>query len=171
MNLQFYLEKLFASYEFEKFKKENPNSYFASGFLVIDKENPSGNKVHIDYFNSETKKMFSFQLENDCQVVPVEQVPEEPLEKISDNIDFSFKKIEKLIVEKMKEENVKNKIQRILLSLQKKNKKNFLLGTVFISNLGMLKINIDLDEMDLVSFEKKNFMDMFKIVKRRKNEN
>jgi len=37
------------------------------------------------------------------------------------------------------------KIQKILLSLQKIDKKDFLIGTVFISGLGMIKVKIDLD--------------------------
>ncbi|MGD9276411.1 MAG: hypothetical protein PVJ67_04510 [Candidatus Pacearchaeota archaeon] len=166
MNLQFYLEKLFTSLEFEEFRRENPDSYFASGFVVIDKEGKEKDKVHIDYFIESTKKMFSFQLENDCEKVPIEQMPEIAPIKINDNVDFDFSKIEEMILEKMENENVKSKVQRILLSLQNKDKKNFLIGTVFISNLAMLKITIDLEEEKIIDFEKKSFMDMFKVLRK-----
>lgn len=171
MNLQFYLEKLFASGKFQSFAKENPSAYFCSGFFSIDKEN-KGNKTHIDYIIPETKKIFSFQLENEVVVVPVEQVGENQKEgqivlgKIADNIDFDFEEIEKMIVEKMNEQEVKSKIQKILLSLQKIDKKNFLVGTIFISGLGMIKIKVDLEEKKIVEFEKKSFFDMMKIVKK-----
>ncbi len=123
--------------------------------------------------------------------IPVEQIGDNPkegqvvLEKISDNIDFDFEEIEKMIVDKMKEQEIKSKIQKILLSLQKINtlkgtpnraqepakqasKKDFLVGTIFISGLGMIKIKIDLEEKNIVEFEKKSFFDMMKIVRKKK---
>ena len=107
MNFQFYLEKLFVSKEFENFKKEKPEAYFFSGFFVI--EGDKANKVHIDYFNPETRKMFSFQLESDCQVVPIEQVCEENPVKILDNVDFNFEEIRKMIVDRASSDLIKNK--------------------------------------------------------------
>ena len=165
MNLQFYLEKLFASEKFQGFVKENPSAYFCSGFFAIDKED-KGNKIHIDYIIPETKKIFSFQLENEVEVVPVEQNGES-LEKLPGNIDFNFEEIEKMIVEKMEEQEIKSKIQKILLSLQKIDKNDFLVGTIFISGLGMIKIKVDLGEMKIVEFEKKSFFDMMKIVRKK----
>ena len=165
MNLQFYLEKLFASEKFQSFMKENPSAYFCSGFFLIDKEK-GNNKIHIDYIIPETKKIFSFQLENEVEVVPVEQNGES-LEKLPDNIDFNFEEIEKMIVEKMEEQEIKSKIQKILLSLQKIDKNDFLVGTIFISGLGMIKIKVDLGEMKIVEFEKKSFFDMMKIVRKK----
>ncbi|MBS3094584.1 hypothetical protein J4474_02870 [Candidatus Pacearchaeota archaeon] len=180
MNLQFYLEKLFTSKEFENFKKENPDAYLCSGFVVIDNETKgkNANKVHLDYFIPSTKKMFSFQLEKDCEVVPVEHFSEEPPAKMLDNIDFEFEEIEKMIEEKMQKEGITSKIQKILLSLQGKDKNHFLLGTVFISALGMIKIRIDLEDghrsvypqnrnsgAKMVDFEKKSLFDIIKRVK------
>lgn len=186
MNLQFYLEKLFASEKFQNFIKKNPSAYFCSGFFSIDKEN-KGNKIHIDYIIPETKKIFSFQVsapkglpsgdedinpEGKVDVIPVEQIGDEFLKQLSDNIDFDFEEIEKMIVEKMDEQKIKSKIQKILLSLQKidtlkgTSGKIFLVGTVFISGLGMIKIKIDLEENKIVEFEKKSFFDMMKIVKK-----
>jgi len=181
MNIQFYLEKLFASEKFQNFVEENPSAYFCSGFFSIDRqrENPlttsskrgqskedKGNKIHIDYIIPETKKIFSFQLENEVNVVPVEQSGDNILAKIPDNIDFNFEEIEKIIVKKMEEQEIKNKIQKTLLSLQKIDKKDFLVGTIFISGLGMIKIKIDLGEMKIIEFEKKSFFDMMKIVRK-----
>lgn len=165
MNLQFYLEKLFCSNEFEKFKKEKPEAYFCSGFFAIDKSS-NGNKFHIDYFNPETNKMFSFQLEDGCELVPIEQVPEEAPVKISDNVEVDFDKIEKMIEERIEKEKIKTKIQKILLSLQKKDGKNFILGTIFISGLGMLRVKIDLEKNEIIDFEKKSFFDMMKVIKK-----
>lgn len=169
MNLQFYLEKLSESEKFKEFMKENPKAYFCSGFFAIDKQE-KGDKIHLDYFVPESKKMFSFQLENEVEMVPVEQMPEKELEKIPDSLDFDFKEIENLIEERMEKEKIKNKVQKILLSLQKGEGKLFLLGTVFISGLGMIKIRIDLEEKKILDFEKKSFFDMMKIVKKKDSD-
>lgn len=167
-NFQFYLEKLYDSKDFQRFLEENKDAYLCSCFFVIDKEK-ADNKQHLDYFLPNDKKMFSFKIESGCERVPVENFGDKIPEKISDNYNFSFEYIEKLVEEKMEAENVKNKIQKILLSLQSFEGKEFLLGTVFISAMGMIKIKIDLNEMKIVNFEKKSFMNMFKIVKNKKN--
>lgn len=165
MNLQFYLEKLFVSENFENFKKENPEAYFCSGFFSIEGEKGKNN-LHIDYFNPETKKMFSFQLESDCQVVPIDQVPEKDPVKIPDNIELDFDKIREMVLKEMESKKINKKIQKMLFSLQHKDGKNFLIGTIFISGLGLLKIKFDLEENKITDFEKKSFFDMMKIIKK-----
>ena len=89
MKLQFYLEKLQASESFEKFMKENPKAFLCSGFIVIDKEGKD-NKQHFDFFIPKEKKIFSFQLEEDCKKVEVERIDDKTPEKISLDCDFDF---------------------------------------------------------------------------------
>lgn len=170
MKLQFYFEKLFESPAFQKFKKENPEAFLAGGFVAIDKEGKgAGDRIHLDYFVPENKKLFSFQLEGpNTERVPVEQVPEH-VSKISDNIDFDFQEIELMILDKMTEENIKKEVQKILLSLQNVDGRNYLIGTVFITGLGMIKINIDLEEMKITEFKQKSFLDMMNVFKKEKD--
>jgi len=165
-NFQFYLEKLYDSEDFQKFIEENKNAYLCSCFFVIDKEKDD-NKQHFDYFIPTEKKMFSFQVDKGGAQIPVENFDDKVPEKVSDNHNFDLKEIGRLISERMEKEGVKNKIQKILLSLQKVDGKEALLGTVFISALGMIKVRIDLDEMKVEEFEKKSFLDMLKIVKKK----
>ena len=164
MNLQFYFEKVYNSEEFEEFKKENPSAFLCSGFFVLDKEG-NDNKQHFDFFIPEDKKIFSFQIEKGIEKVPIEMVDEKIPSKVSDNVDFDFLEIEKMIESRMFDEKIKNKIQKILFSLQNIEGKNFLVGTVFISGLGLLKVNIDIDEKKITDFEKKSFFDMLKVSK------
>jgi len=166
MNFQFYLEKLYHSGDFQKFKEENKDAYLCSCFFVNDNEKGE-NKQHFDYFLPKDKKMFSFKIESGCEKVPVELFDDKVPGKISDNYDFSFVEIEKLVLEKMEEEGVKSKIQNILLSLQNFEGKDTLLGTVFISAMGMIKVRIDLNDIKITEFEKKSFMDMFKVIKKK----
>jgi len=168
MNFQFYVEKLFDSGEFQDFIKENADAYPCGGFFVIDRENMKNpdNKNHLDYFVPSTQKMFSFQLEEGAKLVPVENYGDKP-RKIAMNYSFDFEDIEDLIRDKMKEEVVDKKIQKILLSLQKKDGKDYLIGTVFISGMGIVKANIDLSSMKVVEFSKSSFFDMINIMKKK----
>ncbi len=161
MNLKFYLEKLHASEEFKKFLKENPGAFPCSGFFVIDKER-SDNKQHIDYYVPNIKKMFSFQLENEIKLVPVEMIGDKVPEKVLFDCDFDFKKIEQIILNEMIFQGIKNKLQKILLSLQNTEEKDILVGTVFISALGLLKVRISLPETKIIEFEKKSFFDFIR---------
>jgi hypothetical protein len=47
-------------------------------------------------------------------------------------------------------------VQKMLLSLQRKQGKNFIIGTIFLSGLGILKIIYDIEENKITDFEKKN---------------
>ncbi len=166
MNLQFYLEKLNSSNNFKKFIKENPGAFLCSGFFVIDKQGKD-NKQHFDFFVPSEKKIYSFQLENNMQLVPIESKNNTIPKKISMNCDFDFDEIENLISKEKEKHNIKNKTEKILLSLQNKNGKDFLIGTVFISGLGLLKVNIDISENKIIDFEKKSFFDIMNVFKKK----
>ncbi len=166
MNFQFYFEKLMDSEDFKKFVKENKDAFLCSAFFAVDKKG-SDNKQNIDYYVPGLDKMFSFKINNGVELVPVEDYGKgfNP-EKIPDNTDFDFNYIETLIEGEMFEKKIKNKIEKLLLSLQAKDKKVYVLGTIFISGLGLLKVKIDLNEKKVVDFEKMSFFDMVKIVKK-----
>ncbi|MGY4884466.1 MAG: hypothetical protein ACP5NZ_02705 [Nanobdellota archaeon] len=166
MNFQFYFEKMMKSKDFKKFISENKEAFLCSGFFSVDKKG-NDNKQNIDYFVPSLNKMFSFKLNDGVELVPVEDFGENfKPEKIPDNIDFEFEYIEKLIEGEMFEKKITNKIEKSLFSLQAKDKKNYLLGTIFISGLALLKVKIDLDEKRVVEFDKKSFFEMMKIVKK-----
>lgn len=166
MNFQFYFEKLVSSKDFKKFITENKDAFLCSGFFAIDK-NGNDNKQSLDYFVPSLNKMFSFKINDGIELVPVEDYGKEfKPEKIPDNLDFDFNYLETLIEGEMFEKKIKNKIEKLLFSLQSKDKKNYVLGTIFISGLGLLKVKIDLDGKSVVDFEKMSFFDMIKIVKK-----
>lgn len=172
MNIQFYIEKLHNSKEFKEFIKENPEAFACSGFFVVDKEedkNKRDNKFHFDYYIPDKKEMFSFKLEKGVEKALVERFDKKKPEEISIKLDFDLEELEKIILKKMEKEKIQNKIQKIIFSLQKLKGKDFLVGTVFITGLGMIRINIDLKTMKITLFEKKSFFDLMKI-KRKKKE-
>ena len=70
-----------------------------------------------------------------------------------------------MIIDKMQEQAINNRIQKILFSIQTKEKEIFFIGTVFISGFGMIKVNINLSKMEITDFEKSSFFDILKKVK------
>jgi len=164
MNFQFYLEKLYSSAIFKNFMKESPKAYLCSGFFTIDKEGKD-NQIHVDFYIPDTKKMFSFRLEKKIEKIPVEVITKKiPLE-IKPDFNFNFEEIEEMIVNEMKKQDIRTKLQKIIFSLQNIKGKNFLICTIFTSMLGLLKIQIDLKKKKIILFEKKSFFDLMKRVK------
>ena len=163
MNFQFYLEKLQNSSEFKEFVKENPEAYSCSGFFTLDKEG-TDNQRHIDFYLPSEKKIFSFKLqERKVEKIPMQTISEKAPGKINLNVDFIFEDVEKTILEEMKIQNIKQSIQKIMISLQNFKGKEILVCTVFISMLGILRVHIGLegeDKRKVTLFEKKSFFDI-----------
>ena len=170
MKFQFYNEKLINSKEYQKFTKQHPEAFACSGFFILDiLNNGKENKASIDFWLPKEKKMYSFKLDGKTEFVNVENFDPRTPEKLSMNYNFDLKDYEELIREKMSEEMIKGNIQKIIFSLQKLNKKDYLVITVFLNNLGLLKINIDIADNKITHFEKKSFFDMLKVIKKKKD--
>jgi len=166
MNLHFYLEKLHNSDEYQDFMLENPDAYMCSGFFIMDFEKADHQK-HLDFYVPTLKKVFSFKLENGIEKVPIDTFDDRTPKKLFIDYDFDLDEIEKLIKEKMVEEKIKSRIQKILLSLQNSKGKDLLTATVFVSGLGMLKVNINPISKKITDFDKKSFFDMMKIIRKK----
>jgi hypothetical protein len=165
MNLGFYIEKLHSSDEFADFQRENPGAYLCSGFFVIDREK-SDHKIHFDYISPESKKISSFQMENGIRMANLEKMEGAVLEEISHDLELDFDELEEVIWAEMEKNNIKSKIQKIMLSLQKSGGKTFLAGTVFVSALGMIRLSILLPEKKITEFEKKSFFDIVNVFRK-----
>lgn len=182
MNSHFLLEKLESSDEYKRFIKENPKAYLCSGFFIIDMDKNPENKYHFDFYVPENKKTFSFELEkgnlqrvlpnssNSTEVegiklVPLERNDEKVLEKVSMVHHFDFDELKEKTLDEMASRNITNKIQKLIFSLQSKNKEDVLLGTIFVSGFALLKFDFDIKTKKITNFEKKSFFDMMKIVK------
>jgi hypothetical protein len=170
MKFQFYYEKLINSEEYEKFKKDHPDAFACSGFFVLDVLNKGKeNKASLDFWLPKEEKMYSFKIDGKTEFVNVDNFDPRTPEKLSMNYDFDLKDFQKLIEEKMEQEKVKGSMQKILFSLQRLEGKDYLVTTTFLNNFGLLKINIDISKKEITSFEKKSFLDMLKIVKKKKD--
>ncbi len=165
MNFQLCFEKLRHSDEFKEFIKKYPSAFLCSAFFSIDKKG-NDNKQHFDYFIGD--KIISFQLEDNFKKIELENFGGQVPKKVNEKIDFDFKILERMIVDKMQEENIRKDIQKILWSLQRLDEGDFLIGTIFISGLGMVRVKINLKDNKLVDFEKKSLFDIVKVFKNSK---
>jgi hypothetical protein len=166
MNSQFLLEKLENSEEFKKFKEENPDAYLCSGFFTIDMGDDPKNNYHFDFYIPSSKKTFSFELEEGIKLKELERFDEIILEKISMENHFDFDNLKERIMNEMELKHVSNKIQKMIFSMQNKEGKEILMGTIFLSSLGLISTNFDLKNKEMISFEKKSLFDMMKIMKK-----
>lgn len=171
MNLQFYLKKLQSSKEFKKFTKENPNAYLCSGFFIVDKTNVKnpGNKINLDFYSPKDKKTFSFDVKEEIKLIPLEKYKNIP-SRISPECEFNFEDMEKMILDEIDKKNIKTKIQKIIFSLQNLKGKDFLIGAIFISSFGLLKVDIDISGKKITKFEKKSLLDMFRVTDKKKDK-
>jgi hypothetical protein len=166
MKFQFYYEKLINSNEYQKFKKENPDAYPCSGFFVLDREK-NNDTVHFDFWLPKYEKMYSFKMTEPIEFVNVENLDKRPLEKLPMNYTFDLKDYEKMIQKEMEQKTIKGRMKKLLFSLQRFEGKDYLITTVFLSNMALLKVHIDITKNKITHFEKKSFFDMLKIVKKK----
>ena len=166
MNLQSCFNQLHENKDFNEFMKENPSAYLCSGFFTIDKE-ATENQQHLDFFIPGNEKVFSFQMENNGKMKPLDKLDKIIPEKIFFDLDLDFDYIEEIIEDRMKKDGMKDKIKKLIFSLQKIGQKNMLMGTIFISGFGLLKANIDLENNEIIDFERKSFFDMIKVFKKK----
>ncbi|MBS3085596.1 hypothetical protein J4225_02825 [Candidatus Pacearchaeota archaeon] len=166
MNPQFFFEKLHGSSEYESFIKNYPDAFLCSIFFILDFEaNGKGNQYHFDYYVPSQKKMFAFQLEQGIKLVPadiIESAEQKEPSKLKFSFNLSFKEIEGLILNEMAFQSIKNQLQKIIVVLQNADGKNIYFCTVFISNLGLIKAQIDDESKKIIAFEKKSFFDMMR---------
>ncbi len=184
MNFQNYFKELKNSQEYKDFMKENPDAFLAGAFFIIDlKFNGKENHQSLDFYIPKNKEMFSFFInENsetsnkshkvtDFKKSRIDLIDKENIPRIiKEDLDFDIEKISELLQKKVEYEKINNSIQKILFSLQikinVKKDEYFLVGTVFLDKMGLIKFVIDIEEMNFVEFEKKNFFDILRPVKK-----
>ena len=164
MNFQSLLNELLSSEKFKEFKKKNPKVYLCSGFFIIN-EAKELEKKHLDYYAPDSKEAFGFKLESFLEIEKLQKFEKVP-EEIPRTSDFDFGKIRELIDKKLNEEKIKNKITKIIFSLQRLNSKNFLIVNVFLSGLILVNMKISLDNKKIIDFEKKS---IFSFIRNKKS--
>ena len=166
MNLRFYIEKLEHSKEYKTFIKKNKDAYFYSGFFSVDKEGKD-NQVHLDFFIPSSEEVFSFRVDGEIALSPIIIYDEKVPEKISNKLDVDFGFYEDLILKEIENQKIKNKVQKFLFSLQRLDKKNYMIVTCFLSSFGLVKLHVCLKDNTISHFEKKSIFDMVSVFKKK----
>lgn len=171
MNFQFYYEKLADSKEYKEFMEKNPKAYLCSCLFILDREHSGkDNKIHFDFWLPEKKKMASFRVDGKVEFMDVENFETKAFEEVSTDYTFDVEHFEEMIFKKMNEEKINGRIQKLLFSLQRSKGKDFLITTGFLSNLGLLKVNISIEKDKIILFEKRSFFDMMKVVRNKDSQ-
>ena len=166
MNINESYNKILKSKEYRDFMEQNKSAYLCSCFFMLDKENNS-QEIHFDYYIGSEKKMFSFKINSEITLVLLEVFDKRIQEKLNLNKNIELENFEKLIVERMEKENIRESIKKFLYSFQCVKGKNLLLVTVFLSKLALLKVSIDISNIEIMDFEKKSFFDMVNIFRKK----
>ena len=132
-----FLGKMQKSDEFRRFIHKNPDAFLCSGFFVIDNEGKD-NKIHFDYYCPKSRKMFSFEMENEWRKADLEIVNNFVPSELLVNYDITFENLERLIDDKMNESNIKNKVQKMIFSLQAEKTVHGLQGLHFYRQIWVL---------------------------------
>jgi hypothetical protein len=99
MKFQDYYKRLIDSKEYQTFTKENKKAYPCSGLFIIDRQKGKID-VNFDYYLPDTKKIFSFRIDKQIDLVPVENVDPTVPEKLGMNYSFDLATYEKLYSKK-----------------------------------------------------------------------
>lgn len=110
------LRKLKESNEFKNHKKENPDIYLTSAFLMLGED--SQDKWQIDFYSPKKHKITSFIVDKNISVIPSEQIFQKEKKKLEElditkvkiSVDNAFKKIDKILKKKFPSESPSKKI-------------------------------------------------------------
>src|SRR3989339_792789 len=81
---------------------------------------------------------------------------ENPNEKNQQHFDYYIPSTNKMFSFKLEEDCQRTPIEE----------RDYFIGTVFISSMGIISLHIDIEEKKVILFEKRSFFDMIKIIKK-----
>jgi len=146
---------------FKRFIKENPKAELVAGFFILDLLN-NNNQRSLDYkLNS---KIFTFSLDESDEITFKEdKVIENPslpkLQKISTTIRVDLNEIPSIAEKTALENNVKNKLQKIIAVLQIHEGQQVWNLTCILDGFVILNILIDSNGGNVVKFSRKSMVD------------
>ncbi|HRZ85491.1 MAG TPA: hypothetical protein P5277_01800 [Candidatus Paceibacterota bacterium] len=163
MKIQPYISKLNKSPKFKRFIEENPKSYFAAGFFVLDFE--KGNNIHqIDYYIPTKKKMGTFALDKGVIVKESELSNQTIPKKIQGKIKLDLDNLKGIVEDEMKNNTVTAKVNKIIAVIQNIENKLVWNLNCLTNDMGIIKIHIDDDTHSVLKFEKINLFDIIRKV-------
>lgn len=155
------LEKLESSQEFQKFKQEHEDAKLCAGFFVIDFENQQ-NQQQLDYCLT-NEDIFTFNLNNEIILEKAKTFPgAKKLQPIEREIKTDLEQVESLINQRLQQEKINKKIQKIIAILQLHENKLIWNITCMLEGMEIIMIHIGSQSGEFLKFEKKSLFDIIK---------
>ncbi len=169
MKIQNFIGELRNEEVYKSFKLENPSSFFAAGFFILDLENDK-NQIQIDFFLPEQNKIASFELqflqdesgkERRVWMLKIfkDEVKNMDLQSTDIKIDLDdLRKISEDIIK----ENGAVIIPTKIIAILKNNEWNL---TCMNDALGIVRIKLDAVTGEKIDFSKGSLMDFMGVKK------
>jgi len=159
------LEKIESSEAFSEFKKKNEKAFLCAGFFVIDYES-GGEQQQLDYCLSENE-IYTFILNKEISMKKAETIEGQKtnLSELNKNIKIDLDDAEKILQEKLKQENVHEKLLKVIAVLQVYEGKQIWNLNCVLGGMHIIRVHIDSETGSILKFEKKSMMDFVKKVK------
>lgn len=161
------LEEIEKSDCFRKFKEKNKSAFLCAGFFVVDYEGGNGVvQKQLDYCIGE-EDIYTFILGDVVNMKKAETIEghKENLPRLSKDMGVDLDDVENILREKLREENVSEKLLKVIAVLQVHENKQIWNLNCVLSGMQILRVHIDCESGDVVKFEKKNMLDFVKKVK------
>ena len=148
--------ELEATDSFKEFKKENPDTFFAVAFFILNLENKA-TQIQLDYFLPKQNKLASFEFPNKQVKIHEDEIKNANPQETNPKIDID--QIENKVLETLKNNNTTLKPTKIIAIL----KDNIWNLTAMDNSLGIIRLKLNAESGEQLSFNKGSLMDFMGI--------
>lgn len=171
MKLQFYVEKLEKTKQFQEFKEKNPTAYLCAFFAILDFEQNTEqknqqqktedkNSYQLDYY-LEDGKIATFNLITN-QMIIAEQPIKKKLEPISKTSNIDTEQFKGIVEDEMKNRIITENIKKIIATFQKIENSSTWNLQCFLENLNVLNVHLDDKNSSILKMQKYSILDIIK---------
>jgi len=162
------LEQIETSEAFKNFKEKNPKIELCAGFFIIDYEQ-NKNQQQLDYCLPDNRT-FTFILNPETKEITIKEAEkiqgqqDKKLGKLNPDIKADLDDVEKILSEKLKQEKIDKKLNKIIAILHKSSETNKQIWNLncMLAGLEILQVHIDSMSGDILKFDKKSMFDFIK---------
>lgn len=156
------LERLKSSKEFESYKKDNPECYLASAFIITQPKKIDEAELEIDFYSPKSNKMEGFLMKNDIVKKPEdkvfqkkkEAVKELDIDKVKTDLDKAVETAEALRADK----HPGDLPSKYIIVLQNIDGKEVWNITMLSDTLKLINIRLSAENLELISEKMENLL-------------
>lgn len=159
-------KRITESEAFKMFSRENPDSEMVIGFFILNLESGTSQE-QLDFKTKD--KIFSFSVNQDDEIIVnqeelVESFEDKKLQKISPEIKVDLEDLKNIVQNKLNEEKIQNKLEKIIAILQINEKEEVWNLTCILYGLAIIHILVNPQSGEITKFERKSMSDFVKRV-------